>query len=353
MDLMNVHSNKVYKEMVEGISSLPIDRADVQRAEEFFDFSKDMDLSILENVGHYQFENIKSNACANVMYNLVREDDKEYGDRYVLFLDALGGNTIGRCLEAYGFERTYMQNTQFAYRIMNAYKRKYDARQAKMKVMAIVAQYDIDNIVSQYLIKNAKTDSELFYRAGKYYCNSQYSNSKLKLYAYALAYTKPEDKQGFLDKLKSLVVSSPESDAIKDMTETVLKNAEYHVNNSDVMKFLMPIMFMSMHHSEKIKDFLQEYIKGKEMKFLKTLYTNVPISYFEDNVDRVFEMAVEGQSEGFVTGYIKQAVKYAWKVQENGEKAELMLHGFAKRYPKQFIYVMTLNEEIKMSNNGP
>ena len=93
MDLMNVHSNKVYKEMVEGISSLPIDRADVQRAEEFFDFSKDMDLSILENVGHYQFENIKSNACANVMYNLVREDDKEYGDRYVLFLDALGGNT--------------------------------------------------------------------------------------------------------------------------------------------------------------------------------------------------------------------------------------------------------------------
>jgi len=353
MDLMNVHSNKVYKEMVEGISSLPIDRADVQRAEEFFDFSKDMDLSILENVGHYQFENIKSNACANVMYNLVREDDKEYGDRYVLFLDALGGNTIGRCLEAYGFERTYMQNTQFAYRIMNAYKRKYDARQAKMKVMAIVAQYDIDNIVSQYLIKNAKTDSELFYQAGKYYCNSQYSNSKLKLYAYALAYTKPEDKQGFLDKLKSLVASSPESDAIKDMTETVLKNAEYHVNNSDVMKFLMPIMFMSMHHSEKIKDFLQEYIKGKEMKFLKTLYTNVPISYFEDNVDRVFEMAVEGQSEGFVTGYIKQAVKYAWKVQENGEKAEIMLHGFAKRYPKQFIYVMTLNEEIKMSNNGP
>ena len=351
MDLMNVHSNKVYKEMVEGISSLPIDRADVQRAEEFFDFSKDMDLSILENVGHYQFENIKSNACANVMYNLVREDDKEYGDRYVLFLDALGGNTIGRCLEAYGFERTYMQNTQFAYRIMNAYKRKYDARQAKMKVMAIVAQYDIDNIVSQYLIKNAKTDSELFYQAGKYYCNSQYSNSKLKLYAYALAYTKPEDKQGFLDKLKSLVVSSPESDAIKDMTETVLKNAEYHVNNSDVMKFLMPIMFMSMNHSEKIKDFLQEYIKGKEMKFLKTLYTNVPISYFEDNVDKVFEIAVDGH--GFVTECIKQAVKYAWKVEENGEKAEIMLHGFAKRYPKQFIYVMTLNEEIKMSNNGP
>ena len=353
MDLMNVHSNKVYKEMVEGISSLPIDRADVQRAEEFFDFSKDMDLSILENVGHYQFENIKSNACANVMYNLVREDDKEYGDRYVLFLDALGGNTIGRCLEAYGFERTYMQNTQFAYRIMNAYKRKYDARQAKMKVMAIVAQYDIDNIVSQYLIKNAKTDSELFYQAGKYYCNSQYSNSKLKLYAYALAYTKPEDKQGFLDKLKSLVVSSPESDAIKDMTETVLANAEYHINDSDIMKFLMPIMFMSMNHSDKIKNFLQGYIKGKEMQFLKALYTNVPISYFEDNVDKVFEMAVEGHVDGYATDCIKQAVKYAWKVQENGQKAELMLHGFAKRYPKQFIYVMTLNEEIKMQNNGP
>ena len=352
MDLMNIHSNKIYKEMVEGISSLPIDRADVQRAEEFFDFSKDMDLSILENVNHYDFENVNGSSSANVMYNLVREDDKEYGDRYVLFLDAMGGNTIGRCL-SYNFEGVYIQNTHFAYRILNAFNRKYDKQQSKMKVMAIVAQNDVNNIVSQYLIRNAKTESELFYQAGKNYCNSQYDNAKLKLYAYALAYTKPEEKQNFLDKLKSLVISSPESDAIKDMTETVLANAEYHINDSDIMKFLMPIMFMSMNHSEKIKNFLQGYIKGKEMQFLKTLYTNVPISYFEDNVDKVFEMAVEGHVDGYATDCIKQAVKYAWKVQENGQKAEIMLHGFAKRYPKQFIYVMTLNEEIKMQNNGP
>lgn len=353
MDLMNMHSNKIYKEMVEAISSLPIDRADVQRAEEFFDFSKDMDLSILEDVGHYDFENVKGTACSNMMYNLVREDEKEYSDRYVLFLDALGGNTIGRCLEAYGFERIYMQNTHFAYRVMNAYNRKYDARQAKMKVLAIMAQEDIDKIVSQYLIRNAKTESALFYEAGKNYCNSQYDNAKLKLYAYALAYTKPEEKQNFLDKLKSFVVSSPESDAIKDMTETVLANAEYHVNDSDIMKFLMPIMFMSMNHSEKIKNFLQGYIKGKEMQFLKTLYTNVPISYFESNADKVFEMVVEGQSDGFLTDCIKQAVKYAWKVEQNGQRAEIMLHGFARRYPEQFINVMTSNEEIKMQNNGP
>ena len=111
MDLMNMHSNKVCKEMAESIASLPIDRADVQRAEEFFDFSKDMDLSILEDVGHYDFENVKGTACSNMMYNLVREDEKEYSDRYVLFLDALGGNTIVRCLEAYGFERIYMHKS--------------------------------------------------------------------------------------------------------------------------------------------------------------------------------------------------------------------------------------------------
>ena len=356
MDILNgaeaKRVNKLKTEMVEAISSLPIDHADVQKAEEFFDFTNDMDLSILENVGHYDFENVSGNSCANVMYNLVREDDKEYTDRYILFLDALGGNTIGKCL-SYNFEGVYMQNTHFAYRILNAFNRKYEKQQSKIKVLAIVAQYDIDNIVLQYLIRNAKTESALFYEAGKNYCNSQYDNAKLKLYAYALAYTKPEEKQNFLDKLKSLVVSSPESDAIKDMTETVLANVEHHVNDSDIMKFLMPIMFMSMNHSEKIKNFLQEYIKGREMQFLKTLYTNVPISYFEDNVDKVFEMAVDGHVDSYATDCIKQAVKYAWKVEQNGQKAEIMLHGFAKRYPKQFIYVMTLNEEIKMQNNGP
>ena len=352
MDILNgieaKRANKIRKDMVEAISKLPIDRADVQRAEDFFDFSGDMDLSILENVGHYEFVNLNGYDCANEMYNLVREDETEYSDRYVLFLDALCGNTIGKCL-SYGFEETCLRNSQFVYRVLNAYKRKYDARQAKMKILAIVAQ-DNPNIVSQYLLRNVKTDSEMFYETGKNYCNSQYDNAKLKLYAYSLAYTKPEDKQNFIDKVKSVFVSSPESDAVKDMTETVLANAEYHRNDSDVMKFLMPIMFMSMHHSGKIKDFLQGYIKGKEMQFLKTLYTNVPTSYFEDNADKVFEMAVEGHNENHVKECIKQAVKYAWKVEENGQKAELMLNGFAKRYPKEFIHVMTLNEEINMQN---
>ena len=101
MDILNgieaKRANKIRKDMVEAISKLPIDRADVQRAEDFFDFSGDMDLSILENVGHYDFENVSGTSCANVMYNLVREDEKEYTDRYILFLDALGGNTIGKC----------------------------------------------------------------------------------------------------------------------------------------------------------------------------------------------------------------------------------------------------------------
>ena len=81
MDILNgieaKRINKIRKEMVEAISSLPIDRADVQRAEEFFDFSKDMDLSILENVGHYEFENLFGNACINLMYKIEKEDEKE------------------------------------------------------------------------------------------------------------------------------------------------------------------------------------------------------------------------------------------------------------------------------------
>ena len=54
MDILNgaeaKRVNKLKTEMVEAISSLPIDHADVQKAEEFFDFTNDMDLSILEKV---------------------------------------------------------------------------------------------------------------------------------------------------------------------------------------------------------------------------------------------------------------------------------------------------------------
>ena len=351
MDLMNLHSNKMYKDIMEAIGSLNISSEDMQKAENFFDFSKDMDLSILDGIGTYEFQGTNYYTMESTIDKLRNDDEKEYHDRMVLFLDAIGGNTIGSMF-AYNFESYYNSNSKFTYRVLNAYQRKYDARQAKMKVLAIIAQCNIDNIVSQKLITTAKSDPELLYEAGKNYCTSKYSNAKLKLYAYALAYTKPEDKQNFLDKLKSFVVSSPESDAIKEMTDYILDRAEDNKSDSNVMKFIMPIMFMSMNHSDRIKNFLQEYIHGKEMQFLKALYTNLPISYFESNVDKVFEMAVDGHVDGYATDCIKQAVKYAWKVEQNGQKAEIMLHGFAKRYPKQFIYVMTLNEEIKISNNG-
>ena len=351
MDLLNMHSNKIYKDIMEAFNGLNIKSEDISRAEKFFDFSQDMDLSILDGIGTYEFQgtNYKLEHTAD---NLINDEEKEYFDRIVLFLDAIGGNTIGSMF-AYNFEGYYTGNSKFAYRVLHAYQRKYDTRQAKMKVLAIIAQQDIDKIVSQRLITTAKSDPELLYEAGKNYCTSKYSNAKLKLYAYALAYTKPEDKQNFLDKLKSLVVSSPESDAVKEMTDYILDRAKANQSDSELMKFIMPIMFMAMNHSEAIKNFLQGYIKGKEMKFLKVLYTNLPISYFESNVDKVFEMAVDGHVDGYATDCIKQAVRYAWKVEQNGQKAEIMLHGFAKRYPKQFIYVMTLNEEIKMQNNGP
>ena len=352
MDLLNMQNNKAYKNIMAAIGGLNISSEDMQKAERFFDFSQDMDLSILDGASLYEFQGTNYYDQISVMSRLISENETEYSDRYILFLDAIGGNTIGNIL-AYNFESNYRGNGKFAYRILHAYQKKYDTRQAKMKVLAIIVQCDIYSIVSQKLITTVKSDPELLYGAGKNYCTSKYANAKMKLYAYVLAYTKPEDKRNFLDKLKSLVVSGPENDSIKEMTNYIMDMAEANQSNSNVMKFIMPIMFMSINHSDRIKNFLQEYIHGKEMKFLETLYTNVPISYFESNVDKVFEMAVDGHVDGYAADCIKQAVRYAWKVEQNGQKAEIMLHGFAKRYPKQFIYVMTLNEEIKMTNNGP
>ncbi len=308
MDLLNMHDNKVYKDIMEALNGLNISSEDIGRAEKFFDFSQDMDLSILDGIGVYEFQGTSYYTQVNAFNRLIDEDEKEYTKRYILFLDAIGGNTIGHIL-AYNFESMYTGNNRFAHRILDAYESRYDHKYTKMKIFAIMAQQDIDNIVSQRLIYTAKNNPEILYEAGKNYCTSKYSNAKLKLYAYALAYTKPEDKQNFLDKLKSLVVSSPESDAIKEMTDYILDRAEANQSDSEIMKFIMPIMFMSINHSEAIKSFLQKYIQGKEMKFLKVLYTNLPISYFESNVDKVFEMAVDGHVDGYATDCIKQAVK--------------------------------------------
>ena len=77
MDLLNMHSNKIYKDIMEALNGLNIKSEDISRAEKFFDFSQDMDLSILDGIGTYEFQgtNYKLEHTAD---NLINDEEKEY-----------------------------------------------------------------------------------------------------------------------------------------------------------------------------------------------------------------------------------------------------------------------------------
>lgn len=349
MDLLSYNTNqasKIQKEIIDALSTLPIENTAIQTAKEFFDFSKEMDLGLLENVRLYEFDDTNYSHSTDMVYYLIRNTEMEYSDRYILFLDAIGANMIGGML-AYDCTRSYVSDGKFAYRLKHAYDRKYDSKRSKMKIIALLSQCQPKNIISQRLIAIAKSDANLLFETGKQDCKSQCAYAKLKLYALALAFTKPNEKQNVFDKVKAHIFDRPKNESIQEMTDTILDYGKQNQSSPDFMEFTVPVMFMAMNHSEKIEAFLKESIKGKELKFLAALYTNIPNSYFEQNADKVMELVNMEVSEGFVINCIKQAIVYAWRKNTNGYKAEYMLEQFAKKYPKQFIYVMSLLEEIK------
>lgn len=337
MNLLNNQSdseNKIQSTILKIFNDIGISVNNMKIANEFFDFSTEINLDLIKNVEFQDLENCDYtlNNRSRLILSDLEGKDYDYSDRYILFLDAIGGNTIYNLLShniVYAYTNKYYK--EFANQLLHAFSKKYEEDDVKAKLLALFAENSQLTEFPQILKDNAKKAPKIVISAAKKYCCGKYANSESKLCSLALAYSDP--------------VTNKNDEDINYAVERILKISECSdLNNINIFEFTMCECFMAVNHSEKIEEYIKEKITGKLKDFFIAVITIVPNSYFENNIDKLVDITEIEKSESDISECIKIALAYAWRGE--GYKAEYFLNYAAKKYPKQFVELMYSTESV-------
>ena len=294
MNLLNQRDSKsngkIETEIFQILEEAKISNENKKIAIEFFDFSKEMNLELLE---HVTFQDMSQDYVltyhAKQFFSRLKEKDSAYADRYILFLDAIGFHTIGK-LFSYNMLYEERVDNIIMKRLSHAFSIKYSPKMAEAKIITLLAEerpYVFASEEKYYgitLINIAKENPMSLIRSAKYCYHSSYKEEKLKSYALGLAYTEPAEEN-------RTIYDAEEMADIKDGIAMIREEMENsRLAAKDEFESRVSASFMAMHHDEKIKELLEEKIHKKEHEFLTAILKYVPNSYIEKNIDILFEL---------------------------------------------------------------
>ena len=314
-------------------------------AEEFFDFSKDMDVSLLDDA---EFEDINdhdqvSSRSRSYLFN-EKEVHNEYTDRLILFLDAIGGNTMANSLE-YNFRYSDSSDRKrIISRVTHALSRRYNEEQVQAKLAAIFAEIFNTYDFSFELWKFSEENYKALFIAAENYCYGNHPNAKIELYAFALArYEMIKETLSEPDTETEKYISS----AIEFLFERYIKNKQ-QLNDKD-FEFVLTTCFLVMDYDYRFKKFIINSIYQDEKikaNFLANTLKFIPNEYLEHKVDTLIEL-LDFKNSPKDTAY---CIKFV--VIEFGADLtdlQLFLKTVAKEYPEQYIEAMRSTECIRTS----
>ena len=377
MNLLNQKESKsngkIETEIFQILEEAKISNENKKIAIEFFDFSKEMNLELLE---HVTFQDMSKDYTvtyhAKKFFSKIKEKDNAYADRYILFLDALGFHTIGDMF-SYDMSSEYEQraDSSLMKRLSHAFSIKYSPKIVEAKIITLLAKmlsesaYIVALDYKYYattLLNIAKENPMSLILAAKYGYYRSYKNEKMKLYALGLAYTKPVEEN-------STAYDAEEIADIKDGIAMIIEQMENHtLAAKEEFRSTVSAAFMMMHHDKKIKEMLLEKIHKKEPAFLTAILKYAPNSYIQKNMDILLELLHLETSPKKVYQCVKAVLaeyglensnivgkeietKPEWLVYplENcnivGRENVVLAH-IAEKYPEQYIEAMRSTENM-------
>ncbi len=393
MNLLSNTPNKaddVVKKIFEGLNEINLSHEDMLIAEKFFDFSKELDLSLLENISNIEIDpNTYINRLVNAYSFIEKQNNNLYYDRYILFFDAILGNRISQAM-TYNFSNLeYYYNRKdekLSELIRHAYAQRYSETEIDAKLAAAFAFPATDRLLtSEFIKKLAQSNPEALYIAFKHYCNSKYIDlppcltvinpknraqqkaaeslnyavmARLKLCTAALVYNSPAKKGKYNSSAQSGTDSSKLShEHAQEMTEFIIKVFELSRKEFGDEKIYMSIraaMFMAKDFDKRICEMLKSDISAHRVYFiylLESLFIHTPAEFFDANIEEITEMISLSEDGEFAEECVKYAASYAWSCRrynnDLGKNAVFMLKYFAEKFPKSFISVMYSLDEVK------
>ena len=337
-----VNDGDITQKILHVLGQLGVCGEEEEIAREFFDFSKEADLSLLTRLKlknpNYDSAHHDSNMLFDEIKYLPIKITMEVSDRFILFLDALCGNTIGRFLFRMYDE---YENPGLRNRLCHAYERKYTAEELQPKMLAFLA-FGMSigkNLYTNSIILAAAKNPRDAYIAGKNYCIKDNSLARERLYALALAYRKDD------------MFSDEELEEMESCLLQTEKGMSFHYTADQENMVLL--LYMSMNYGDELRHRFKLRMKMNYYTLLSAILQFVPNNYFKNNMEIVAEVG-ETAPNSSVDKIIKRTVQSAvivdaFKMPESGYQAKnslCFLEMLAKKYTEQFISCMSSNEPL-------
>ena len=365
MNLLNPDNgadSSMLAEILAVLAELGIEGEDMKAAEKFFDFSKEPDLSLIENLKYRKLKEVNRYRNPNALFQRKLINGKEqYSDRYILYLDAVGGNTIGRVLSWYTYNFNYHMDSDIVKRLYHALELKYRGEDLTAKIIALIAYVDHTSPgYASNLLIYARKCPKVMYQAGKLYCSEDESLTRAKLYSLALAYSEDFRKvikgSAYVDVLPDGELTDAEIKEMSDYIQTRAANTK--AGSSEESDTLMLVQFMSMN-SENVYRSLKVNIQDRQAAFLGAVIDIAPNDYFMANLEKLPDLLSMGTIEAAARKNIKKAAQCAHNagafkqhlVNDQSKNSLAFLSLAAKDYPKDFIDVMNMNEKMITTGN--
>lgn len=339
--LSGTHDDNLQGKILDVLNKAGLTESEMNTARSFFDFSNELDFSLLESLTCRipDCSLFQQSSCRlfDELLRISKEKSMEATDRYILFWDALAGNTVGNYL----FNPSYMyKNNDGNVRLHHAYERRYPLDEVQMKMFAFAA-YGVNgknDLFSEKVLMNARKTPRNTYKAGKYCCCDD-KHSREKLYSIALAFY--ESESFTKDELTEMQT------AILELDSSLSENYTADIEN------LLLILFMSMNYSSALHEsFINRMTKHCD-RFIVVLLESVPSFYFKNNMAIIAD-AGENTDDYTPEKMIKRTVQAAvsadafrYPASWNKAKNSLcFLEYLAQRYTEQYITCMSANEPL-------
>ncbi len=331
MDKTTDKNGKVTAEIL-NIWENAIQPENLEIAVRFFDFSQEMDLSLLDKVTFQNIDKLQSTSkflyLSQSFWDKIARTVNEYTDRYILFLDALGANTIFSMF-GYNFIYSIKSRSLFKEQLTHALSLRYNETDAKAKILALAAESLDDVVFDRDSLKElAENDMKLLLYATDF-CKGELVNAQVKLVAAALYYTEPQTM---------------------DLNSEVNFLLNVCQENKDTL-LCMEACFMGYRHDVRLKEACLNKFDNVLCMFAHNILHSVSGDYLVQNRDALMEILFHNNPKQDLKKFIPECIAYILKkedvtpydsehIEHLKRKIYPLFSEIAKAYPDEYILAM-------------
>ncbi len=340
--------------LAQGLSS-----TEMETAEKFFDFSKEMNISLLDGLTFRETKFFRTDKIQNVLRSLVyyhksSETNFKYADRYILFLDKIFCNYMFPLFTNYFYYSSAngLDGVLFGEYILHALEQCYSKEEIEKKTLSYHIEVTFNAHTNNFyyspqFVKTAQERPEVLLDVADNYCYGNSSKAKMSVYALLLAYDNGTLSRSDITKMEEYLYGKIKEASFFTKNDVAMTLAFLSVRDKEKLSIKEKIYSAIAHDSnDKIRKYLTENIKGNEHKFVRALFYKLPQDYLSDHIEKLF--SVIGNDKEAIFRCTKTSILHAFMGNYSNPKtnADIVLRYICKHYPEQFAKAMKSEDEI-------